>query len=151
MSAPTSTGDHRMNAMSTRLDEHTIALIVCRAPHGALPSVVTLQASSTGRPSTKTRCASRQSPIPSSSSSYGGRVREGAALLQGIATCGRCGRGLRVYYSGGTHARLSLCGRHPRQWQRRVLLRVGGSLSPWPLCTHFVQRRGPDYAVCVHF
>lgn len=30
----------------------------------------------------------------------GGAVREGAALLQGIATCGRCGRGLRVYYSG---------------------------------------------------
>jgi len=30
----------------------------------------------------------------------GGAVREGTALLQGIATCGRCGRGLRVYYSG---------------------------------------------------
>jgi len=30
----------------------------------------------------------------------GGAVREGAALLQGLATCGRCGRGLRVYYSG---------------------------------------------------
>jgi len=30
----------------------------------------------------------------------GGAVREGAALLQGIAKCGRCGRGLRVYYHG---------------------------------------------------
>ena len=30
----------------------------------------------------------------------GGAVREGAALLQGIARCGRCGRGLRVYYRG---------------------------------------------------
>lgn len=30
----------------------------------------------------------------------GGAVREGAALLQGIATCGRCGRKLRVYYAG---------------------------------------------------
>jgi len=30
----------------------------------------------------------------------GGAVREGAALLQGIATCGRCGRKLGVYYSG---------------------------------------------------
>ncbi|MBM3271219.1 MAG: recombinase family protein, partial [Candidatus Sericytochromatia bacterium] len=29
-----------------------------------------------------------------------GAVREGAALLQGIATCGRCGRKLGVYYSG---------------------------------------------------
>ena len=30
----------------------------------------------------------------------GGAVREGAALLQGIATCGVCGRRLRVYYQG---------------------------------------------------
>jgi excisionase family DNA binding protein len=27
-------------------------------------------------------------------------VREGSALLQGLATCGRCGRRLRVYYEG---------------------------------------------------
>src|SRR5690242_11929587 len=30
----------------------------------------------------------------------GGAVREGAALLQGVAKCGQCGRGLRVYYRG---------------------------------------------------
>jgi DNA invertase Pin-like site-specific DNA recombinase len=30
----------------------------------------------------------------------GGAVREGMALLQGIATCGQCGRSLRVHYSG---------------------------------------------------
>jgi len=29
-----------------------------------------------------------------------GVVREGSALLQGLATCGRCGRKLRVYYQG---------------------------------------------------
>jgi DNA invertase Pin-like site-specific DNA recombinase len=29
-----------------------------------------------------------------------GTVREGSALLQGLATCGRCGRHLRVYYQG---------------------------------------------------
>jgi DNA invertase Pin-like site-specific DNA recombinase len=29
-----------------------------------------------------------------------GAVREGAALLQSLATCGRCGRRLRVYYQG---------------------------------------------------
>ena len=29
-----------------------------------------------------------------------GAVREGTALLQGLATCGRCGRHLRVYYQG---------------------------------------------------
>ena len=32
----------------------------------------------------------------------GGAVREGAALLQGIATCGVCGRRLRVYYQGSS-------------------------------------------------
>jgi DNA invertase Pin-like site-specific DNA recombinase len=30
----------------------------------------------------------------------GGAVREGAALLQGLATCGRCGRRLHVHYRG---------------------------------------------------
>jgi DNA invertase Pin-like site-specific DNA recombinase len=30
----------------------------------------------------------------------GGAVREGAALLQGLATCGRCGRKLRTHYRG---------------------------------------------------
>jgi DNA invertase Pin-like site-specific DNA recombinase len=34
----------------------------------------------------------------------GGAVREGAALLQGIAKCGRCGRGLRIYYRGRNSA-----------------------------------------------
>jgi len=31
---------------------------------------------------------------------HSGAVREGMALLQGLATCGRCGRRLRVYYQG---------------------------------------------------
>lgn len=30
----------------------------------------------------------------------GGALREGSALLQGIASCGNCGRRLRIYYSG---------------------------------------------------
>jgi DNA invertase Pin-like site-specific DNA recombinase/uncharacterized protein YndB with AHSA1/START domain len=30
----------------------------------------------------------------------GGAIREGSALLQGIAICGHCGRRLRIYYSG---------------------------------------------------
>jgi DNA invertase Pin-like site-specific DNA recombinase len=29
-----------------------------------------------------------------------GAIREGAALLQGLATCGKCGRRLKVYYQG---------------------------------------------------
>lgn len=43
------------------------------------------------------RIASNTRPRPHEP---GGAVREGAALLQGIATCGSCGRGLHVYYSG---------------------------------------------------
>jgi DNA invertase Pin-like site-specific DNA recombinase len=43
------------------------------------------------------RIASNTRPRPHEPASA---VREGTALLQGIATCGRCGRGLRVYYSG---------------------------------------------------
>lgn len=34
----------------------------------------------------------------------GGAVREGAALLQGIAICGTCGRRLKVYYRGRNSA-----------------------------------------------
>jgi len=33
----------------------------------------------------------------------GGAVREGAALLQGLATCGHCGRRLRTHYRGRNH------------------------------------------------
>jgi DNA invertase Pin-like site-specific DNA recombinase len=43
------------------------------------------------------RLASNTHPGPHQA---GGAVREGSALLQGLATCGRCGRHLRVYYQG---------------------------------------------------
>jgi DNA invertase Pin-like site-specific DNA recombinase/predicted DNA-binding transcriptional regulator AlpA len=47
------------------------------------------------------RIASNMRPRPHQA---GGAVREGTALLQGIATCGRCGRRLRVYYRGRNSA-----------------------------------------------
>lgn len=37
---------------------------------------------------------------PRAHEARGGAIREGAALLQGLATCSRCSRRLRVYYSG---------------------------------------------------
>ena len=43
------------------------------------------------------RLAKNTRPLPQQS---GGAIREGAALLQGLATCGRCGRKLKVYYQG---------------------------------------------------
>ncbi len=39
----------------------------------------------------------------------GGAVREGAALLQGIATCGRCGRGLHIDYGGRSSSPAYYC------------------------------------------
>jgi DNA invertase Pin-like site-specific DNA recombinase/predicted DNA-binding transcriptional regulator AlpA len=43
------------------------------------------------------RIASNTHPAPHQAT---GAIREGAALLQGLATCGRCGRRLMVYYQG---------------------------------------------------
>ena len=45
----------------------------------------------------QSRIAKNTRPVPHQA---GGAIREGSALLQGIATCGRCGRRLRVYYQG---------------------------------------------------
>jgi len=45
----------------------------------------------------QSRLASNTHPGPQQAA---GAVREGSALLQGLATCGRCGRHLRVYYQG---------------------------------------------------
>lgn len=44
----------------------------------------------------QSRIAKNTHPTPHQA----GAIREGSALLQGIATCGRCGRHLRVYYQG---------------------------------------------------
>lgn len=48
----------------------------------------------------QTRIASNTRPQPHKG---GGAVREGAALLQGLATCGHCGRRLRTHYRGRNH------------------------------------------------
>jgi DNA invertase Pin-like site-specific DNA recombinase len=45
----------------------------------------------------QTRLAQNTRPRPHQG---GGAVREGSALLQGLATCGHCGRHLRTHYSG---------------------------------------------------
>ena len=45
----------------------------------------------------RARIAGNAHPTPHQA---GGAIREGAALLQGLATCGRCGRKLKVYYQG---------------------------------------------------
>lgn len=49
----------------------------------------------------QTRLASNTRPLPHSA---GGAVREGSALLQGLASCGHCGRRLHTHYRGRTAA-----------------------------------------------
>jgi len=48
----------------------------------------------------RAKIAANTHPRPHQSG--GGAVREGTALLQGIAVCGRCGRKLRTHYTGRT-------------------------------------------------
>ena len=57
-----------------------------------------------------------------------GAVREGSALLQGLAICGRCGRRLRVYYLGKNSSPGYYCASGSTLVDRRELrcLQVGG-------------------------
>ena len=57
----------------------------------------------------------------------GGAVREGTALLQGLATCGRCGRKLGVFYSGRASAPGYHCsGDNIANGRGEHCLRIGG-------------------------
>jgi DNA invertase Pin-like site-specific DNA recombinase len=70
------------------------------------------------------RLASNYHPGPKQAS---GAVREGTALLQGLATCGRCGRRLRVYYQGKNSTPGYYCEQGQAVAGRAVwCLRVGG-------------------------
>ena len=74
----------------------------------------------------------------------GGAVREGAALLQGIATCGRCGRKLRVYYSG----RQSTPGYHCSgstivNGRGKYCLRIGGRRMDNAVAAAFLDTLAP--------
>jgi len=50
--------------------------------------------------SNRARITANTHPQPHQSG--GGAVREGSALLQGLAVCGQCGRSLRTHYTGRT-------------------------------------------------
>jgi len=56
-----------------------------------------------------------------------GAVREGTALLQGLATCGQCGRRLRVYYQGRNSTPGYYCAANNVMEDRgKHCMRVGG-------------------------
>jgi predicted DNA-binding transcriptional regulator AlpA len=57
----------------------------------------------------------------------GGAVREGSALLQGIASCGHCGRRLRTHYRGRNSAPGYHCaGEHLVEGRGSYCLNIGG-------------------------
>jgi len=57
----------------------------------------------------------------------GGAVREGAALLQGLATCGKCGRRLHTHYTGRNAAPAYHCsGKNIVEGRGVYCLNVGG-------------------------
>ena len=73
----------------------------------------------------QTRIARNTRPRPHQAGS--GAIREGAALLQGLATCGGCGRKVKVYYQGskstpGYYCPGSTLSNGRSQW----CLRIGG-------------------------
>jgi DNA invertase Pin-like site-specific DNA recombinase len=70
------------------------------------------------------RLAKNAPPPPRAAS---GAAREGSALLQGLATCGRCGRHLRVYYQGKYSTPGYYCEQNQAAAGRGVwCLRLGG-------------------------
>jgi DNA invertase Pin-like site-specific DNA recombinase len=71
-----------------------------------------------------------------------GAIRECAALLQGIATCGRCGRRLRVYYQGRHATPGYYCAANNLTNGRGLhCMRVGGVQIDQAVCRAFPMRR----------
>jgi DNA invertase Pin-like site-specific DNA recombinase len=72
----------------------------------------------------QSRIAKNTRPLPRKAS---GAIREGSALLQGLATCGVCGRRLRVYYQGRHSTPGYYCGSN-RVMENRAkhCMRIGG-------------------------
>ena len=95
--------DPSANATSMNRAPSRNACGICPWPNGRCSSPIIIPASSIGRPSRPIRRGSipTLSPRPHQA---GGAVREGSALLQGIATCGHCGRRLHVHYRGRNSA-----------------------------------------------
>jgi len=70
------------------------------------------------------RIAKNIRPVPHKTT---GAVREGAALLQGLATCGKCGRRLRIYYQGKNSSPGYYCAANEiMEGRAKYCMRVGG-------------------------
>lgn len=89
----------------------------------------------------QTRIQSNTHPTPHQP---GGAVREGAALLQGIARCARCSRTLRVSYSGRFSSPAYHCpGNNITNGRGEYCLRVGGKQIDAAVASTFVTALAP--------
>ena len=87
------------------------------------------------------RLGSNIRPLPHQA---GGAVREGSALLQGIATCGHCGRRLHVHYRGRNSAPGYHCAGKDLVAGRGVYcLNVGGTVIEQAVATAFLEAITP--------
>jgi len=74
----------------------------------------------------------------------GGAVREGAALLQGLARCGRCGRKLRVSYTGKFSTPAYHCpGNNIANGRGEYCMRVGGRQIDGAVARTFIAALAP--------
>jgi DNA invertase Pin-like site-specific DNA recombinase len=74
----------------------------------------------------------------------GGAVREGAALLQGLATCGKCGRRLHTHYTGRNAAPGYHCsGKNIVEGRGEYCLHVGGVQIDQAVVHAFLQALTP--------
>ncbi|MGI8990175.1 MAG: recombinase family protein [Bryobacteraceae bacterium] len=74
----------------------------------------------------------------------GGAVREGSALLQGLATCGHCGRRLHVHYRGRNSAPGYHCaGKDLVNGRGVYCLNVGGMLIEHAVANAFLEAVTP--------
>lgn len=74
----------------------------------------------------------------------GGAVREGSALLQGLATCGHCGRKLRTHYRGKNHTPGYHCaGKNVVDGRGVYCLNVGGIQIDQAITEAFLSALAP--------
>jgi hypothetical protein len=74
----------------------------------------------------------------------GGAVREGAALLQGLATCGKCGRRLHTHYTGRNAVPGYHCsGKNIVEGRGLYCLHVGGVQIDQAVVDAFLQALTP--------
>ena len=89
----------------------------------------------------RTRLASN---APASLQQAAGAVREGSALLQGLAACGRCGRHLRIYYQGRNSTPSYFCANSQASEGRGSwCLRVGGVRVDRAVVESFLEAIAP--------